>query len=67
MKFEQVIKHFGSQVAVAKALKIRQPTVSMWRARGRVPELQQLKIEKLTNMKLRADPSILGRKVSHKL
>jgi transcriptional repressor of cell division inhibition gene dicB len=52
-----VIKHFGSQVAVARALKIKAPSVADW---GRhVPPLRQLQIEKLTGGKLRADRAIL--------
>ena len=59
MRVDQVIKYYGSQVAVAEALNVRQPTVSMWRKRGRVPQLQQLRIERATRGKLKADPGIL--------
>lgn len=65
MKFNQLIDHFGSQVAAADALGVTQPTLSNWKKRGRIPHLQQLRIEHLTKGKLRASPEILkARKVS---
>lgn len=64
MKFDQVIKHYGSQVAAADAIGVTQPTLSNWKARGRIPQLQQLRIEHLTEGKLKAAPEILRRKVS---
>lgn len=62
MHVDQVINYFGTQVAAAAAIGVTQPTVSMWRARGSVPHLQQLRIEHITGGKLRADKAILGRK-----
>lgn len=56
MKIDQVIKHFGSQVAAADALGVQQPTISNWKTRGRIPHIQQLRIEHLTNGKLKAQP-----------
>lgn len=64
MQVEKIIKHFGSQVAVAQALGVAQPTISMWKARGRVPPLQQLRLQELTDGQLRAENSILRRKIS---
>ena len=65
MKFDQLIKHFGSQVAAASAIGVTQPTLSNWKKRGRIPHLQQLRIEHLTKGKLRASPEIFkARKVS---
>jgi DNA-binding transcriptional regulator YdaS (Cro superfamily) len=61
MDITKLIKHFGSQVAVAEALGISQPTVSMWKARGKIPALQQLRIEQITGGQLKADKKILGR------
>lgn len=66
MRFEQLVRHFGTQVAIAEAAGVRQPTVSMWKARGQIPPLQQLKFEQLTDGKLKASKSILQRKVSRK-
>lgn len=62
MKIDQVIKYFGSQVAVADALGVQQPAVSMWRTRGHVPHLQQLRLEHITGGKLKASPDILKRR-----
>lgn len=62
MKIEQIIKHFGSQIAIAEALGVQQPAVSMWKTRGHVPHLQQLRLQHLTNGKLKAAPDILKRK-----
>lgn len=58
MKFDQVIKHFGSQVALADALGVKQPAVSNWKTRGSIPHLQQLRIEALTEGKIKARPLI---------
>lgn len=65
MKFEDLIDHFGSQVAAADALGVTQPTLSNWKKRGRIPHLQQLRIQHVTKGKLKAHPAILStRKVS---
>jgi len=63
MTFNQVLKYFGTQVGVAEALGVTQPTVSNWKSRGKIPYLQQLRIEHITDGKIKADPKIL-RKVS---
>jgi predicted XRE-type DNA-binding protein len=52
MTKDEVVKHFGSQAAVATALGIRQPSVAEWS--DPLPELRQLEIERLTEGKLRA-------------
>lgn len=59
MDVDQVIKYFGTQVEAAKQLGVTQPTLSNWRSRGRIPKLQQLRIEHLTRGKIRASPGIL--------
>lgn len=64
MDIDNVIKHFGSQVAVAHAIGVTQPTISNWKSRGSIPKLQQLRIEHITGGKLRAKDGILPRKVS---
>lgn len=56
MHVDQLIKHFGSQVAAAQAIGVTQPTVSMWRKRGSIPHIQQLRIELVTDGKLKAKP-----------
>jgi hypothetical protein len=66
MTFTQLLKHFKTQTAAAQAIGVRQPTISMWNTRGKIPGLQQIRIENITNGALKADPKILGkRKISH--
>lgn len=55
MKTSDVIKHFGSQYAVAEALGIKQPSVAGWK-KPYPPELRQLQIEAVTGGKLKAEP-----------
>jgi hypothetical protein len=64
MTFSQLIEHYGTQQAAAAALGLTQTAVANWKARGRIPELQQLRIQHATNGKLRADTKILPGKVS---
>ena len=52
MTLDQVVKHFGSQAAAARALGIKQPAVAQWR-KG-VPKLRQLQIQVVTAGKLQA-------------
>lgn len=61
MDYEDVIAHFGTQIKAASKLGVTQPTMSNWKTRGRIPALQQLRIQHLTRGKLRAAPDILER------
>lgn len=58
MRTSDVIEHFGSQAAIARALGIKPPSVAEWG--DTVPPLRQLQIEKLTAGKLIADTAILA-------
>jgi len=58
MTFAQLIKHFKTPVAVAKALGVTQPAVSNWQTRG-IPAMQQVKINKVTKGALKIDKGIL--------
>ncbi len=49
----QVIKHFGSGVALAKALGITPAAVYQWET---IPPRRALEIEKLTNGLFKAEP-----------
>lgn len=51
------IKHFGTQVLLAKALNTSQSTVASWGISP--PDLRQLQIEALTGGALKADANIL--------
>lgn len=54
MRTEQVIAYFKSQEATAKALGIKQPSVSDWG--DYPPDLRQLQLERITKGKLKAEP-----------
>lgn len=54
MTYEQVLKHFGSQAAAARALGVSQPSVWGWQKAG-IPIERQIDIEIKTEGKLRAD------------
>lgn len=58
MTYDQLLKHFKTQVAVAKALKVTQPAISNWQHRG-IPAMQQVKINKITKGALKLDKGIL--------
>jgi len=53
MTTEQVIKYYGSKVAIAKALEINPQALTNWG--DQPPPLRQLQLEKITRGKLRAD------------
>jgi hypothetical protein len=53
MKPSDVIKHFGSQHKVAKALNLSQPSVWLWVKRGRVPARRQAQLCALSRGKLK--------------
>lgn len=55
MKVKDVIEHFGSQTATAKALGVSVPSVWAWVSSKKVPQLRQYQIEKITKGKLKAD------------
>ena len=54
MTKDQVLKRYGSQLKIAEALGISQPSVSAWT--DPIPELRQLQLERLTAGELRAGP-----------
>lgn len=61
MDIKAVIRHFGTQAKLAKAISTTQPAISNWKKRKRIPALQQLRIEAATGGKFKADKSILER------
>ena len=55
MRTSTAIKFYGSQAALARALKVKQPSICNW---GRdVPWMRQLDLELLTGGRLRHNPS----------
>lgn len=60
MRTADVVAHFGSQAALARALGVKQPSVQDW---GEiVPPLRQLQIEKITDGKFKAEPDVFDKK-----
>jgi len=55
MSPNQAITHFGTQVKVAAALGITQPTVSRWLTEGYIPILRQYQIQHVTQGVLTVD------------
>lgn len=55
MTAEELIAHFGSVSATARALGVKDPSVSEWKATGIVPELRQYQAEIATGGRLKAD------------
>ncbi len=60
MTLDQAITHFKSQRRLAQVLAVNESCVSNWRKRKGIPAIQQLRIQKLSRNKLKADLSILG-------
>jgi hypothetical protein len=59
MKTSDVVRHYGTQTAVAAALGIDQSSVSGW---GEFPpDNRQLQIERLTHQALKAEPGCYDR------
>lgn len=59
MRTAQVIEHFKSQAATARALGIKQPSVATW---GEYPpDNRQIQIERITSGKLKAEPGCMDR------
>ncbi|MFI3035886.1 Cro/CI family transcriptional regulator [Atlantibacter hermannii] len=56
---KEVVKHYGSQRAVARALGISESAVSQWKEV--IPEKDAFKIEALTNGNLKREPSLYNR------
>lgn len=50
-----LLAHFGSQTAIARALGCSQPSVNEWFKDGSVPEGRQYQVQLATNGKLKAD------------
>ncbi len=54
MTKDQAVKHFGTQVKLAEALRMSQGSISLWAEFP--PPLRQLQIEALTQGALKAEP-----------
>lgn len=54
MTKDQAVRHFGTQVLLAKALGLSQGSISLWGEHP--PALRQLQIEAMTGGALKAEP-----------
>lgn len=55
MKLNDLIQHYGSAYLARVAVGVSYSCFSMWKKRGFIPMLAQMRIEKLTRGKLIAD------------
>ncbi len=56
MTYDDLIEHFETQVAAAAFLGINQSNLSDWKRKEGIPPIRQLKIEAMTDGKLKAGP-----------
>lgn len=55
MTLKQLLKHYGRQADIVKALGVERAVVSAWFTRGHIPETRQYQIELWTGGQLKAD------------
>lgn len=55
MTIEEAVKEFGSGRQICLALGLTVQNYTKWNKQGFIPQSQQLRLEKLTNGKLKAD------------
>lgn len=55
MTIDDVLKFFGTQTDICEQLQIHRQNFSQWKNRGYIPYHHQLRIEKMTKGKLKAD------------
>jgi hypothetical protein len=58
MTYKQVLKFFGTQVAVAAATGYTQPAVSNWKQRGSIPAEAQLRLSRASKGLLKLSRSL---------
>lgn len=58
MTLDEVYNHFGSGAAVGRELGLCRTAFNAWKMRGYIPRLQQYRIERLTDGKLKMDEGI---------
>lgn len=52
---QDVLAHFGTQAAIARAIGCQQPSIAEWFEKGAVPEGRQYQLELATGGVLKAD------------
>lgn len=55
MGIEESVKFFGSGNKLCKALGLARQNLTDWRRKGYIPMIQQMRLERVTEGKLRAD------------
>lgn len=58
MKPDEVLEYFGSGAAVCRELNLHRTTFHVWKVRGYIPRLQQYRLERLTDGKLKIDEGL---------
>lgn len=59
MTYEEVVAHFGGLTKAAQALETSKQTVHHWNDHKRIPSKWQLKIQRATRGRLKADKTSL--------
>jgi hypothetical protein len=49
MTYTDALRHFGTPIALAKATGMAYRTIMAWKKSGRIPQLQQYRLEELTS------------------
>lgn len=55
MSLEEAVSYFGSGYRLCRALSIKEQNYTQWKQSKKIPLIQQLILEKLTQGKLKAD------------
>lgn len=58
MTIDEVLKHFGSGAAIGRELGLCRTAFNTWKMRGYIPRMQQYRIERITDGKLKMDIGI---------
>jgi DNA-binding transcriptional regulator YiaG len=61
MKVESVVEYFGSKAVAAEALGIGRANLTHWQNKGRVPEKQAMRLDRITNGSLKYNPKHYSR------
>jgi DNA-binding transcriptional regulator YdaS (Cro superfamily) len=62
MTLDQAIDYVGSQKELAYLLGVSESAISNWKVRSCIPTGQQLKLEIMTQGRIRADEKIFAKK-----
>lgn len=57
---DELLKHFGGQAALAKALNVTRGAVCQWVTSGSIPAFRAIEIEQLTRGEFKAVDLVVG-------